>query len=141
MCTYILYKRANERAECEKCLDISLPSFIYIYIYVYVHTLYYRKNSALTLRLKRIKLPFRSVLLCVLCIHTNLYIYIIQEPIYTYRSCWTTYTRARHTRKGMHMKIIMVNMDLFNRTFFVCDVFLSFRLFFHRDRRTQCIHR
>lgn len=109
-------------------LSLSLHS----YIYVYIHTLYYRKNSALTLRLKRIKLPFRSVLLCVLCIHTYkpIYIYIIQEPIYTHRSCWTTYTRARHTRKGMYMKIIMVNMDLFNRTFFVCDVFFCLFVYF-----------
>lgn len=87
-----------------------------------VSRLFLEKNSALTLRSKHIKLPFLIgspvFYIPILRIRTNIVV-----------DGRTTQARGVYT-KGMHVKIIMVNMDLFNRTFFVCDDFFVFYLFF-----------
>jgi hypothetical protein len=88
---YIIQACKQARHECEKSLDISL------FVYIYIHCIIVR-NSALTLRLKRIKLPFWSVLLCVLCIYTNIYIF--------YRNLYalTAAVGLRIRERGIHEK-------------------------------------
>jgi len=71
--------------------------YLSLRVYIYIHYIIVR-NSALTLRLKRIKLPFRSVLLCVLCIYTN--IYIFYRNLYALTAAVGLRIRAR----GIHEK-------------------------------------